>query len=292
MASRRFRPRPLSRAGAGRRGEPRTGPRPQERTELRSRVLVAIPAIAFAILIVSMGGAVYAAGAVALGLVCLHELFAMYARVQPIRLAGMLALIGLALAALLGGERQVLLVLVASLPLIFVIGLAMPRLERVSPSVALTILGVVWVGLPIAFAIMLRELPHGGGITIDVLVGTFAGDTAAYLGGRAFGTRRLAPRVSPNKTVEGLAIGIATAVLATWCAGLYQDWLSHGEALLLGLAVGLAAPLGDLFESKVKRDAGIKDAGGLFGAHGGALDRLDATLFSVVAGYYVWLAML
>ncbi len=106
-----------------------------------------------------------------------------------------------------------------------------------------------------------------------------------------FGRRRLAPSISPNKTVEGLLIGLVTAVLATWVAGLYQDWLSHGQALLLGLAVALAAPVGDLFESKVKRDAGMKDTGGLFGAHGGALDRLDAVFFTLVAGYYVWLAM-
>ena len=125
---------------------------------------------------------------------------------------------------------------------------------------------------------------------VDVLVGTFVGDTGAYLGGRFLGRRKLAPRISPNKTVEGLLVGIVTAILATWCAGLYQDWLSHGQALLLGLAVALAAPLGDLFESQVKRDAGAKDAGAMFGAHGGALDRLDAAFFSLVTGYYVYLA--
>jgi phosphatidate cytidylyltransferase len=262
------------------------------RSELRARVLVAIPAIAFAIAIVSMGGAVFAAGAAALGLVCLHELFRMYARARPVRLAAMLALVAKVPAALLGDERSVLLVLMVSLPLAFALGLAAPSHERLTASVSLTMLGIVWVGLPIAHAIMLRELPHGGAIIVDVLVGTFAGDTGAYLGGRAFGTRRLAPRISPNKTVEGLLIGIVTAVIATWCAGLYQDWLGHGEALLLGLAVGLTAPLGDLFESKVKREAQTKDAGSLFGAHGGALDRLDAALFTLVAGYYVWVAML
>jgi phosphatidate cytidylyltransferase len=157
---------------------------------------------------------------------------------------------------------------------------------------SITVLGLVWIGLPVAHAVLLRGLPHGDGIVVDVLVGTFVGDTGAYLGGRAFGTRRLAPSVSPNKTVEGLVIGIVAAVIATWAAGLYQDWLGHGQALLLGLAVGLVAPIGDLFESKVKRDAGTKDAGSLFGSHGGALDRLDAALFSLVAGYYVWLAML
>jgi phosphatidate cytidylyltransferase len=139
---------------------------------------------------------------------------------------------------------------------------------------------------------MLRELPHGDGIVIDVLVGTFVGDTAAYVGGRAFGTRPLALRISPNKTLEGLAFGIAGSAIAVWCAGLYQDWLGGWNALLLGVVVGLAAPLGDLFESKIKRDAGAKDAGTLFGPHGGALDRLDAALFSLVAGYYLWLLLL
>ena len=138
----------------------------------------------------------------------------------------------------------------------------------------------------------MRDSPHGDGIIVDVLVGTFIGDTAAYLGGRAFGTRPLALRVSPNKTLEGLAFGILGATLAVWCAGLSQDWLGGWNALLLGFVVGLAAPVGDLFESKIKRDAGTKDAGTLFGPHGGALDRLVAALFSLVSWYYVWLLLL
>jgi phosphatidate cytidylyltransferase len=125
-----------------------------------------------------------------------------------------------------------------------------------------------------------------------VLVGTFVGDTAAYLGGRYFGMRRLAPRISPNKTVEGLVFGVLGATLAVWCAGLYQDWIGGVDSILLGLVVGALAPIGDLFESKVKRDAGTKDAGTLFGAHGGALDRLDAALFTLVGGYYMWLVVM
>jgi phosphatidate cytidylyltransferase len=156
---------------------------------------------------------------------------------------------------------------------------------------AITFLGITWIGLAIAHAILLRDLPHGGAIVVDVLVGTFIGDTGAYLGGRAFGQRQLAPRLSPNKTVEGLAIGMLAAIIATWFAGLYQDWLSGADALLIGLAVAIAAPLGDLFESTIKRDAGVKDTGRLFGPHGGALDRLDAVLFSIVAVYYVWVAL-
>jgi phosphatidate cytidylyltransferase len=271
--------------------------RPRRRrgtSDLGLRVLVAVPAIAYAIFIIVAGGWIFAAGIVLLGLVCLHELFRMYESVRPVRLAAFLAIAGLAVAAVDGGERQVLLALVAFIPVMFLLGMAMPRGEGPSFTAAMSIttFGVVWIGMAIAHAILLRETAHGDGIIVDILVGTFLGDTGAYFGGRWFGTRPLAPRISPNKTVEGLVIGFLTAVIFTWAAGLYQDWLTHGQALILGAAVGAAAPLGDLLESAIKRDAGTKDAGTLFGAHGGALDRLDAAFFTLVAGYYVWLAIM
>jgi phosphatidate cytidylyltransferase len=264
-------------------------PRRRGTRDLPARIAVAVPAIAFALFIVAQGGWVLAAGVGLLGLVCLHELFAMYADARPVKLAGFLALLGLVVAARAGAERQVLLVFVASIALVFLLSLAMPR--TTTAGIALTLLGIAWVGLAVAHTVLLRDTDHGGGILLDVLVGTFVGDTGAYLGGRSFGTRPLSPAISPNKTWEGLAVGVLMAVVATWCAGLYQDWLPGWHALVLGLAVALAAPVGDLFESKVKRDAGTKDAGSLFGAHGGALDRLDAALFAIVAGYYVWLAL-
>ena len=260
-------------------------------SDLGPRIVWAIPAIAFALFIVLSGGWIFAAGVGLLGLACLHELYRMYDRVHPVRLGGFLALIGLVVAAQAGDERDVLLVLAASIPLVFLLGLRLPH-ARLTASMSLTLFGVFWVGIAVAHAVLLRGTERGDGIIIDILVGTFLGDTGAYLGGRAFGRRRLAPHISPNKTVEGLIVGMVVAVVATWGAGLYQDWLSHGQALLLGLAVAVAAPVGDLFESRVKRDAGTKDAGSLFGAHGGALDRLDAVLFTAVAGYYVWLALL
>jgi len=80
--------------------------------------------------------------------------------------------------------------------------------------------------------------------------------------------------------------------VSVFIAGLNQPWLTHGDAILIGVTVAVLGPVGDLFESMVKRDAGAKDAGRLFGAHGGALDRLDSVIFTVVAGYYVWVALL
>jgi phosphatidate cytidylyltransferase len=282
--------RGAARPGARRSAPPRSSRARigEPRSDLGARVLAALPAIALALFLVIEGGSIYALGLFALGCVCMHELYGMYARAHPARLAGFVALAGLLAAARYGGQFQILLVAVATLPLLFALTLAQPR-----PSVAglaVTLLGIYWIGLALAHAVLLRELPHGEGIVIDVLVGTFLGDTGAYLGGRMFGSRPLAPRISPGKTVEGLISGMVFAVLGVWLAGRYQDWLPGTHALVLGLGVALVAPVGDLFESFVKREAHVKDSGGLFGAHGGALDRLDAVLFAAVVGYYIWYA--
>lgn len=263
-------------------------------SDLLARVLVAVPAIAFAITIVYFGGPVFALAVLALGLVCLHELYDLLAPMRPIRLAGFLALGGLVLAAGLGGEREVLLAAAALLPVLFVLVVAAPERDHVTLGISATVFGVYWIGLGIAHAVLLRGLDHGGALVFLVLLGTFIGDTGAYLGGRLLGTTRLAPRVSPNKTWEGLACGMVIAVIAVWYASRTYPgtWISGVDGLLLGVAVAFAAPLGDLFESLIKRDVGAKDTGSLFGVHGGALDRLDALLFSIVAGYHVWLVVM
>ena len=275
---------PRARRPRRRRGRP---------ADLGQRVWIAIPAAAYALIIISLGGKVFAAGILLLGFVCVHELFRMYEGLRPVRLAGFVGLTGLAAAAAFGGEHQVLLAVVAFFPVLFLLGLAMPERPEVplTDGMMITLLGTFWVGLALAHAILLRDLPHGGGLVLAVLLGTFVGDTAAYLGGRALGTRPLAARISPSKTVEGLACGVAGAALAVWWYGLSSEWMGGVKGIVLGLVVGALAPVGDLFESKIKRDAGTKDAGTLFGAHGGALDRLDAAFFTLVGGYYVWLAL-
>jgi phosphatidate cytidylyltransferase len=260
-------------------------------SDFGSRTLFALPLIALALFLVIEGGLTFTAGVFVLGCICLHELYGMYERAHPVRLAGFLALAGLLIAALYGSPThpsQVLLAAAATLPVLF--GLTLAQRHPSVGGIALTLLGIYWIGFGLAHAVLLRGLPHGEGIVIDVLVGTFLGDTGAYLGGRLFGRRPLAPRISPNKTVEGLAIGMACCVLGVWFAGRYQDWLPGTHALVLGLGIAVFAPIGDLFESFVKRQAGTKDTGRLLGAHGGMLDRLDAVLFTVVVGYYVWLA--
>lgn len=263
-------------------------------SDLGARILAALPAIVFAAVIVGMGGLAFAIGLILIGVVAMAELYRLMRRVRPPVAAAYLTLIALALAAHYGEREHVLLVLMASLPVVFMFTALRRRREHASWSVAVAYLGILWIGLAVAHAILLRELPHGGALVLAVLIGTFMGDTAAYFGGRAFGRTPLAPNLSPNKTLEGLGCGIAGAVFSFWLFtwAYHHDWLDHGQALLIGLAVALAAPIGDLFESMVKRDLGVKDTGRLFGAHGGALDRLDAVFFTVVTAYYVSLAVL
>jgi phosphatidate cytidylyltransferase len=268
--------------------------RRRERSDTAARILAAIPAIAFAIFIVSQGGLVFALGVIALGLLAMIELYTMMERVRPPSLAGFLTLVALVLTALYGTRAQLMLVLVLSVPLTFFLALLRPRRENVSWAMAVTFLGILWIGVAVAHATLLRELPHGGALVLDVLIGTFIGDTAAYFGGRAWGRRPLAPRISPNKTLEGLLSGIVVGTLAFWLfAVAYQhEWFKGPDALLIGFCVALVGPVGDLFESLIKRDLDVKDTGRFFGAHGGVLDRVDAVLFTLVAGYYMSQAVL
>ena len=119
----------------------------------------------------------------------------------------------------------------------------------------------------------------------------FADDTAAFFVGRAIGRHRLAPAISPGQVVGGLRRGHARGVAVAFFALYEQDVLTTGESLLLGVAIALAATLGDLFESAVKRDLGVKDSGRLLAGHGGVLDRMDSLLWAGPAAYVALLAL-
>jgi phosphatidate cytidylyltransferase len=261
--------------------------------DLAPRIGIAVPAILYALIIVDQGGLVWTIGIGALGLVAMGELYTLMGRVRPPALAGFLTMAAMLAAALYGEPRHVIMVLAGSFPVTFLLATIRPRREHVSWAIAVTYLGVLWIGLAMVHAVWLRENPplHGDGLIIDVLVATFVGDTAAYFGGRWYGRTPLAPLISPNKTLEGLVAGFFGGTLAFWVAGLYQDWLTGPHALLIGALVALAAPIGDLFESMVKRDLEVKDTGRLFGAHGGVLDRLDAVFFTVPVAYYAALGL-
>jgi phosphatidate cytidylyltransferase len=162
--------------------------------------------------------------------------------------------------------------------------------------VSATVFGAVYVGGLLAFGILLRHLPgvesawHGTALVFAPVLLTWSSDTSAYFAGRTWGRRKLIPKVSPGKTVEG-AIGavvgtVLVAALYSWVLGQFGTYrLDLGSAIVFGFVVSIAAQIGDLAESLLKRDAKLKDSGALFPGHGGVLDRFDSLLFTLPLAY-------
>ena len=162
-----------------------------------------------------------------------------------------------------------------------------------------TLLGVLYIGWLGAHVVALRELPwslsvsYAQGMSMALLPFFLAWtcDTAAYTVGRAWGRHRLAPGVSPGKSVEGAIAGLGAAILAAAIARVwFAPYLTVTAALTLGLLVGVFAQLGDLVESLLKRDADTKQSSSLIPGHGGVLDRFDSILFAAPLVYYflIW----
>ena len=257
---------------------------------LASRVLVAAAGLPLVLGALWAGGWWLFALVMAAALLALHELVAVTKPLRPIPLAGYAGLVGLLAAMQEGDLVWTIGALLATLALAFLLkGLAATQ-GSATVSVGVTVLGTAWIGLGLGFVLLLRDVPEYGLVaSLAVLLAIFADDTAAYFGGRALGRHKLAPAISPGKTWEGFVFGTLAAVFVVFVA-LYQDreeFLTIGQSLLLGLVVALAAPLGDLFESMLKRDLGVKDSGRLLAGHGGVLDRIDTILFAFPAAYFV-----
>ena len=274
-----------------RRPSRKPGPGGPGGSETVARIAWAVPWIAFAVTVIAVGGELFAAAMVLIAWIALAELYRMVPEARPLLPVAMLIAAGLIAAAFWGTHLQIVLAGTCAFPLMFAVAAMQRDRGGIVSAMAVTTFGIAWVAIPVAHAVLLRELPeHGAGLLVNVLVATFVSDTAAYAGGRLFGRHLLAPSLSPNKTWEGLALGFVGGAMGFWFAGLYQDWLPGIDALLMGMCVAAVAPVGDLFESMVKRDLGVKDSGNVIGPHGGMLDRLDAVLFTIVVGYYVSLA--
>lgn len=147
--------------------------------------------------------------------------------------------------------------------------------------------GVLYVGLALGHLLLIRDLQGGVFLLFFVVAVTWAGDTGAYFVGRTLGKRKLAPLISPNKTVEGLLGGAGLAVAVALLARFwFLPSFSILDGVLLGLLLTAAGTAGDLTESALKRSAGVKDSGTLIPGHGGLLDRLDSLLFTAPVFYY------
>jgi phosphatidate cytidylyltransferase len=139
---------------------------------------------------------------------------------------------------------------------------------------------------------LLRGIPvHGRLVIFTVLIAVFADDTAAYFVGRTIGRHKLAPTISPGKSWEGFVGGTVAAMAVAFFAMYDQSYLTNLEAVALGAVIALSSTLGDLFESAIKRDLGVKDSGRLLAGHGGVLDRIDSILWAGPAAFYLVLAV-
>lgn len=163
-------------------------------------------------------------------------------------------------------------------------------------NVGATLLGAAYVGWLFAHLILLRDMPGrltvagrasdaGAWLVMLVLASTWTCDTVAYFIGKHYGTRKLAPSLSPGKTVEGSVAGFVGALLMAVIVGTIIG-LPAQHSLALGVIFGIAAQVGDLWESAVKRESGVKDSGRIIPGHGGVLDRFDALLLTAPAAYY------
>jgi phosphatidate cytidylyltransferase len=153
---------------------------------------------------------------------------------------------------------------------------------------AVTVFGVIYVGFTLAHFVLIRELDAGTELALATILSVWANDSFAYLVGSVFGRHKLAPRISPKKSWEGFAAGSVLTV-GVWASVYYVTDTNMTLAALIGvgIAASVAAVVGDLAESRLKREVGVKDSGALLPGHGGFLDRFDSLILVSIVTYYM-----
>ncbi|MGH9023628.1 MAG: phosphatidate cytidylyltransferase [Acidimicrobiia bacterium] len=278
-----------SRSGAG--VTPMMAPRIRRPmpADLRARVVTGVGVAVGAALVLRAGPLAVAWLAAAVVVAAVLELYAA-SRAQghrPAILLGVIASGSLVLGAYDRGPEAFPLILALSVVFGLVWYVIDTARNRPAVDLSVTLLGVVYVGGLGAFGGLLVGLDDGVGMVVGLALCAVAHDVGAYFVGARYGRRRIAPRLSPNKSIEGLAAGMAASLVAGGLlAARVAPWdLKTG--LALGALVAVLAPLGDLCESMVKRDLAVKDLGTVLPGHGGVLDRFDTILFALPGVYYL-----
>jgi phosphatidate cytidylyltransferase len=259
---------------------------------LLSRIAVAAAGLPLVLFAAYYGRwALFALAALA-ALLALHELYQMARSLRPLVLAGYGGALAAVLGASLGGPEWMLGGFMATILLAFVFAAVSETRQSTTVAVATTVLGAAWIGLGLGHLVLVRDLDDGRLILITVLITVFVADSFAYIGGRVAGRHKMAPAISPGKTWEGFVFGLIGGLVTPWIAFNQEPIpIDAWEAFVFGGAVVLASVSGDLFESMVKRDLGVKDSGRVLLGHGGVLDRVDSLVFAGPAAYYAVLAL-
>jgi phosphatidate cytidylyltransferase len=293
---------------------PKTDKRPH--SDLPGRLLTAVILVPLISYVIVQGGLLYLGTAVVIILLGQTEFYRLIEDkgARPLKAFGLTAGAALPVVAYLGTEYHMTVLLTATLLAVLVAQLGKATITEAMASVSGSYFGVVYVGWLFSYTIVLRNfydtaLANSGaeavaavGIVPDAgiffmfftLFCVIWCDTGAYFGGRAWGRRKLARRISPGKTVEGAITGVLTGTLAGLLCKLGFDifWpelsqsLSIRAVLIFGVVISVAGMVGDLVESLLKRDASVKDTGALLPGMGGVLDRIDAPLIGIPVMYY------
>ncbi len=254
---------------------------------LRIRILSAIIGAPIILLLLYLGRIPFGFLVILLSLIGMIEFYAPWPNKNtfPTPWIGIIGGLSFPVLALMGytkffGQVLVLLVLVSFLWQIF-----KTKRSRVGVDVSLTVLGAIYVGLFPSYLILLRDISHGWILVLLTILAVWVCDIFSYLIGSLIGKRKLAPDISPNKTVAGSVAGLLASV--SLLAGVYfLPWFSLTERLLLGLLIGVFSQVGDLTASILKREVGIKDFGRIIPGHGGVLDRFDGLFFVAPIVFY------
>lgn len=261
-----------------------------ERPDVMIRVVTGVGMAVLALVCLSAGRAASMVLATVIVGLCTFEMFqALHTR--GFRPATLIALLGAVTIVPLAYHRgEFAFPFTMALVMIFTLLWFVFEVVHTRPvvNVAATIGGFMYTGGLGAFAGLLLTSENGVGLIFGVAIPVIAYDVFGFFFGSQFGKTRLAPAISPNKTVEGLVFGAAGAIIASvLIVKQIHPWGHLGDAFALGVTIAVMAPLGDLAESMLKRDLGIKDFGAILPGHGGVLDRFDAILFCLPAVYFL-----
>jgi len=266
---------------------------------LGKRILTAVIGIPVAIYVINYGEWLFATAILILTLLAWHEFYAMLQNkdIKVCYSLGVVMNLLIVACAWLGNSQEfIMLLFMASL--LSLVRIVISGTQFTVVSAAFSILGISYIGVSFAHLLLLRytdyslyfstpwgELSAGAGYLWLAFLGTWASDTFAFFVGSYLGKHKLCPTISPNKTIEGFLGGLLGSIIAIMLLGnLFKIGLHH--SVIMGILVGVAAPVGDLVESAIKRFVGVKDSGNILPGHGGILDRFDSILFTVPVIFY------
>jgi len=266
---------------------------------LGKRILTAFIGIPIAVYVIHYGEWLFATAVLILTLLAWHEFYTMLQNksINVFYSFGILINIFILGCAWLGNSQEFVIVIFVS-TLLTLLKIVTSGTKFTVVDAACSLLGISYIGMSFAHLLLLRytdsslylmtywgELPAGAAYVWLAFIGTWASDTFAFFIGSYLGRHKLCSRISPNKTIEGALGGMLGSIIALVAMGMLFK-LPVGHSAIMGILIGIAAPVGDLVESAIKRFAGVKDSGQILPGHGGILDRFDSILFTVPAIYY------